>query len=207
MYCFLKYHAEESVFHIMEWRINHPSFAERGLSKRMSRKWMGRKRHYIYSSVYQMFIEHSPCSRNNAEEGSSKTHPCPQGELTVQKGRERWEHVIVTKNDMNNSRACSRSVALALNVLSIKGFFLRKYILKYTKIETKRDGCPRGRVVEFVRSAAGSPVFRWFESWARTWHCSSNHAEAASHMPQLEGPTTKNIQLCTGGLWGEKGKK
>ena len=34
-----------------------------------------------------------------------------------------------------------------------------------------------------------------------------NHAEAASHMPQLEGPTTKNIQLCTGGLWGEKGKK
>ena len=26
-------------------------------------------------------------------------------------------------------------------------------------------------------------------------------------MPQLEGPTTENIQLCTGGLWGEKGKK
>ena len=23
-------------------------------------------------------------------------------------------------------------------------------------------------------------------------------------MPQLEGPTTKNIQLCTGGLWGEE---
>ena len=36
---------------------------------------------------------------------------------------------------------------------------------------------------------------------------SSNHAEAASHMPQLEGPTTKNIQLCMGVLWGEKGKK
>ena len=28
-------------------------------------------------------------------------------------------------------------------------------------------------------------------------------------MPQLEGPTTKNIQLCTGGVGGEKagGKK
>ncbi|GAA9202137.1 hypothetical protein BTM366_14960 [Helicobacter pylori] len=27
-------------------------------------------------------------------------------------------------------------------------------------------------------------------------------------MPQLEGPTTKNIQLCTVGIWGEKaGKK
>ena len=35
----------------------------------------------------------------------------------------------------------------------------------------------------------------------------SNHAEAASHMPQLEGPTMKNIQLCARGLWGEKGKK
>ena len=31
-------------------------------------------------------------------------------------------------------------------------------------------------------------------------------SEAASHMSQLEGPTTKNIQLCTRGLWGEKGK-
>ena len=50
-------------------------------------------------------------------------------------------------------------------------------------------------------------MFRWFESWAWTWHCSSNQAEAASHMPQLEGPITKNMQLCTGGLWGEKGKK
>ncbi|MEB3026041.1 hypothetical protein, partial [Parvimonas sp. M13] len=25
-------------------------------------------------------------------------------------------------------------------------------------------------------------------------------------MPQLEGPTTENTQLCTGELWGEKGK-
>ena len=25
-------------------------------------------------------------------------------------------------------------------------------------------------------------------------------------MPQLEGPTTKNTQLCTGGLWEKKGK-
>ena len=26
------------------------------------------------------------------------------------------------------------------------------------------------------------------------------------HMPQLEGPTTKNTKLRTGGLWGAKGK-
>ena len=68
-------------------------------------------------------------------------------------------------------------------------------------------GWPRSRVVKVARSAAGGPVFRWFKSWAQTWDCSSNHAEAASHMPQLEGITTKNIQLCTGGLWGEKRKK
>ena len=67
-------------------------------------------------------------------------------------------------------------------------------------------GWPCGQVVKFTHSAAGGPVFCWFETWARTWHCSSNHAEAASHMPQLEGLTTKNIQLCTRGLWGEKGK-
>ena len=54
------------------------------------------------------------------EGGSSKTHPCPQGELTDQPGRQKWEHVIVIKNDMYNSGDCSRSVAL--NILSIKVF-------------------------------------------------------------------------------------
>ena len=66
---------------------------------------------------------------------------------------------------------------------------------------------PVTELVKFARSAAGGPVFHWFESWARTRHGPSNHAEAASHMSQLEGHTTKNIQLCTGELWGEKGKK
>ena len=74
------------------------------------------------------------------------------------------------------------------------------------KKQTHR-GWPRGRVVKFACSAAGGPVFPWFGSWARTWHCSSGHAGAASHMPQLEESTMKNIQLCTRGLWGEKGKK
>ena len=26
-------------------------------------------------------------------------------------------------------------------------------------------------------------------------------------MPQLEGLTTKNMQLCTGGIWGEKAER
>ena len=62
----------------------------------------------------------------------------------------------------------------------------------------------------FKSNGRGQPVAEWLSWYAplqrQTWHRSSGHAEAASHMPQLEGPTTKNIQLCTKGLWGEKGK-
>ena len=68
-------------------------------------------------------------------------------------------------------------------------------------------GRPRGPVVKFARSASAAPGFRRFKSWAGTRQHSSSHAEVASHMPQLEGPTTqKNKQLCTGGLCKEKGK-
>ena len=69
-------------------------------------------------------------------------------------------------------------------------------------------GWPRGRVVKFARSAAaGGPVFRWFESWARTWHCSSNHAEAASHMPQLERTHNEEYTTMYRGALGRKRKK
>ena len=91
-------------------------------------------------------------------------------------------------------------------IFSLTLFFWLYTLLSSLHKNKSFRGWPRGRVVKFACSAAGGPVFRWFESWARTWHRSSNHAEAASHIPQLEGPTTKNIQLCTGGLWGEKGK-
>ena len=55
-----------------------------------------------------------------------------------------------------------------------------------------------------------SALLRWprvlpVQIRARTWHQLSGHAEAASHMPQL-GPTTKNIQLCTGGFEEKKEK-
>ena len=39
------------------------------------------------------------------------------------------------------------------------------------------------------------------------WHHSSGHAQAASHMPQLEGPTTRMYNYVLGGIWGEKAKK
>ena len=52
----------------------------------------------------------------------------------------------------------------------------------------------------------GGPGFRWFRSWVGTWHHSSGHAEAASHVPQLEGPTTKIDNYVLGGF-GEKKQK
>ena len=59
----------------------------------------------------------------------------------------------------------------------------------------------------YVRAlGCGGPGFHWFESWEQTWHRLSGHAEVAPHMPQLEGPTAKNTQLCTGGLWEKKEK-
>ena len=75
------------------------------------------------------------------------------------------------------------------------------------RMDKKRGGWPHGRVVKFARSTFSSPGFHQFGSRAWTWHRSSGHIEAASHMPQLEGPTTKNIQLCTGGGAGGLGRK
>ena len=53
----------------------------------------------------------------------------------------------------------------------------------------------------------GGPGFCQFGSWTRTWHRSSGHAEAVSHMPQLEGPITGIYNYVLRGLWGEEGKK
>ena len=66
------------------------------------------------------------------------------------------------------------------------------------------QGRPRGQVVKFPRSAYGGPGFG---SWARTWYCSLGHVEAASHMPQLEGPTTKIYNYVLGGFGEKKQKK
>ena len=55
-------------------------------------------------------------------------------------------------------------------------------------------GLPHGWVVKFAHSTSAAPG-----SWVRTWHRSSGHVEVASHMPQLEGPTTM--------YWGDLGRK
>ena len=74
-------------------------------------------------------------------------------------------------------------------------------------LNLRKGGWPRGGGVKFVRSTLAALV-RWFRSWAQTWHCSSGHAEAVSHRPQLEGPTAKIYNYVLGGF-GEKkqGKK
>uniref|UniRef100_A0A9L0TAS5 Cyclic nucleotide-binding domain-containing protein n=1 Tax=Equus caballus TaxID=9796 RepID=A0A9L0TAS5_HORSE len=76
-------------------------------------------------------------------------------------------------------------------------------------VEYGKDSCiiKEGDVGSLVYVMEGSPVFHWFESWAGTWHCSSNHAEAASHMLQLEGPTTKMYTTMYRGALGRKRKK
>ena len=60
------------------------------------------------------------------------------------------------------------------------------------------------------RLNSGAPIsgsgFPRFGSWPRTWHCSSGHAEAASHMPQLEALTAR-IYYYVLGVFGEKKEK
>lgn len=71
------------------------------------------------------------------EGGSSKTHPCPEGDLNDQQGRQRWEHVIEIMKDMHNSKGYySRSVAL--NILSMK-VFSDKIHSKIHKTVTKAE--------------------------------------------------------------------
>ena len=88
--------------------------------------------------------------------------------------------------------------------------YFSKYSMRLIQPSTKtsqRRGWPRGLVVKFACSAAGGPVFRWFESWARTWHCSSNHAEERATCHNEKDPQRRIYNYVLGGLWGEKGKK
>ena len=50
------------------------------------------------------------------------------------------------------------------------------------------------------------PGFRWFGSWAQTWHHSSGHGEVASHIGQPEALTTRIYNYILGGF-GEKKEK
>ena len=58
-------------------------------------------------------------------------------------------------------------------------------------------------MVKLVRSVLVAQG-RQFRSWVRTWHHSLGHAEAASHIPQLEGPTTEIYNYVLGGFREKK---
>ena len=67
-------------------------------------------------------------------------------------------------------------------------------------------GQPPGLGVKFSCSVSCGPGFCQFKSWARTWHCSSDHAEVESHMAQPEALTTRMYNYVLRGF-GEKKKK
>ena len=58
-----------------------------------------------------------------------------------------------------------------------------------------------------LHALLGSPGFCQCGSWAWTWHHSSGHAEAASHIAQPEGPTTTVYSCVLGGFQEKKGEK
>ena len=49
--------------------------------------------------------------------------------------------------------------------------------------------------------------FHQFGPWAQTWHCSSSHAEAAPHVAEPKGPTTRIYNYVLGVLWEKKKKE
>ena len=75
--------------------------------------------------------------------------------------------------------------------------FMVSFVVKYLYLGA-------GPVAEWLSARAPLrwPRVRRFESWARTWHHSSGHTEAASHVLQLEGPRTK---IYTTMYWGDLG--
>ena len=57
-----------------------------------------------------------------------------------------------------------------------------------------------------LRALLRQPGARWFGSWARTYAASSSRAVAASHMEELEWPTSRIYNYVLR-LWGEKKKE
>ena len=64
-------------------------------------------------------------------------------------------------------------------------------------IKTFLGAGPVAQRVSWRSASAAQGFARW----------DAGHAEAVSHIAQLEGPTTKNTQLYAGGIWGEKSRK
>ena len=68
-------------------------------------------------------------------------------------------------------------------------------------------GQPRGQVVKFVCSAAAAQGFAGSDPGHK--HGTARQATLRQHPTchKQKEPELKNIQLCTGGIWGEKAEK
>ena len=74
---------------------------------------------------------------------------------------------------------------------------------KENTIRLSAEGRPRGLVVKCTCPATGGPGL---DPGHAPMHHFSGHAEAASHIQQLEGCATMTYNYLLG-FWGEKGKK
>ena len=66
-----------------------------------------------------------------------------------------------------------------------------------------------GPMAEWLNSHAPlrRPRVHWFGFWMQTWHRSSGHAQAASHIAQPEAPTTTVYSYVLGAFGRREGKK
>ena len=85
----------------------------------------------------------------------------------------------------------------------LKEWYVNQNLLNTVPPKFRNQGAGPG--AEWLSSCAPlrRPGVRWFGSWGRTWHCSSRHAEAASHMPQPEGPQLQYTTM----YWGASGRR
>ena len=83
-------------------------------------------------------------------------------------------------------------------------FLLSMYTCLWWKDKTRTARGRPGPSGEVCALRFAGPGFHWFGTWARTWHGSLGHAEAASHTPQLEGPTARIHNYVPGGSGDKK---
>ena len=93
---------------------------------------------------------------------------------------------------------CSREISSLLSLPITHSPFSLDHLSSCDSWSKDSQELAHGLVVKFSH-AASWPRVSQFGSWAWMWHGSLGHAEAASHIAQLEGPTTM--------YWGSLGRK
>ena len=101
------------------------------------------------------------------------------------------------------ANCCNQNSKMAVNI-SVSGVHTMYNSFPLRMSRTGAALWPSG----YVRMLhCGSSGIHRFGSWAWTWHHSSGHTGVASHVPQLEGPTTKRYNHVLGGFREKKSRK